>query len=101
MLLRFSEKIRTKTSIRYAKENDREKRERKKGRFSGRFLLKGRGKILMKSPEPGNKAQRMVEYKNYHAITMRKNYYRKLSVEIMSGNYYRKISASISITRKI
>ena len=28
----FNEKKRTKTSIRYAKENDREKRERKKGR---------------------------------------------------------------------
>ena len=29
-------------------------------------------KILVKSPELGNKSQRMVEYKNYHAITMRK-----------------------------
>ena len=27
-------------------------------------------KIFVKSPEPGNKAQRKVEYKNYHAITM-------------------------------
>jgi hypothetical protein len=35
-------------------------------------------KILVKSPEPGNKAQSKVEYKNYHAITMRRNYYRKL-----------------------
>ena len=31
-------------------------------------------KILVKSPEPGNKAQRNSEYKNYHAITMRRNY---------------------------
>ena len=51
--------------------------------FSGRFLLKGRGKctvpsILVKSPEQGNKAQRKVDYKNYYAITMSRNYYRKL-----------------------
>ena len=30
----------------------------------------------MKSPEPGNKAQRKVDYTNYYAITMRRNYYR-------------------------
>ena len=48
--------------------------------FSGQFLLKGRvtrtvlfkRKILVKSPDPGNKAQRKVEYKNYHAITEEK-----------------------------
>ena len=42
----------------------------------------------MKSPEPGNKAQRKVEYKNYHAITMRRNYYRKFSGEIIKENYH-------------
>ena len=41
----------------------------------------------MKSPKPGNKAQRKVEYKNYHAMTMRRNYYRKLSGEIITENY--------------
>ena len=44
--------------------------------FSGRFLLKRRNdahgslferKILVKSRKLGNKAQRKVEYKNYHA----------------------------------
>ena len=35
-------------------------------------------KILVKSPETGTKAQRKVEYKNYHAITISRNYYRKL-----------------------
>ena len=35
-------------------------------------------KILVKSPEPGYKAQRKVDYTNYYAITMRRNYYRKL-----------------------
>ena len=41
-------------------------------------------KILVKSPEPGNKAQRKVEYKKYHAITMSRNYEEKLLQEIMS-----------------
>ena len=44
-------------------------------------------KILMKSPEPGNKAQSKVDYTNYYGITMRRNYYRKFSVKIMSENY--------------
>ena len=35
-------------------------------------------KILVKSPKPGNKARRKVEYKNYDTITMSRNYYRKL-----------------------
>ena len=39
-------------------------------------------KILVKSPEPGNKAKRMVKYKNYDAI-------------IITGNYHMKLSASI------
>ena len=43
-------------------------------------------KILVKSPEPGNRAQRKVEYKNYHA---------KLWGEIITGNYEWKLSASI------
>ena len=37
----------------------------------------------MKSPKPGYKAQRKVVYTNYYAITMRRNYYRK----IISENY--------------
>ena len=48
-------------------------------------------KILVKSPEPEYKAQRMVDYKIYYAITMRRNYHRKLSqklsVKIISENY--------------
>ena len=41
----------------------------------------------MKSPKPGNKGQRKVEDKNYHAITMRRNHYRKLSGEIITETY--------------
>ena len=41
----------------------------------------------MKSPEPGNRAQRKVDYTNYYAITMRRNYFRKFSPKIMSENY--------------
>ena len=48
-------------------------------------------KILVKSPEPGNKGQRKVEYTNYDAITMSRNYEEISSRE----NYYRKLSASI------
>ena len=33
----------------------------------------------MKSLKPRNKAQRKVDYKNYDAIAMSRNYYRKLS----------------------
>jgi hypothetical protein len=36
-------------------------------------------KILIKSPKPENRAQRKVDYTNYYAITMRRNYFRKLS----------------------
>jgi hypothetical protein len=35
-------------------------------------------KILVKSPEPGNRAQRKVDYAKYYAITMRRNFFRKL-----------------------
>ena len=41
----------------------------------------------MKCPKPRNKAQRKVDYKNYDAITMRRNYDTKLSGEIMTQNY--------------
>ena len=41
----------------------------------------------MKSPKPRNKAQRKVNYKNYDAIAMRRNYDTKLSGEIITGNY--------------
>ena len=44
-------------------------------------------KILVKSPEPGNRTQRKVDYTNYYAITMRRNYFRKLSPKIMGKNY--------------
>ena len=73
--------------------------------FSGRFLLKGRNahgflferKILVKSPELRNRAQRKVDYTNYYAITMRRNYFRKLSPKIMSENY----QLVYNITRKM
>ena len=55
----------------------------------------------MKSPKPRNKAQRKVDYKNYYAITMSRNYEEKSLQEIMTENYDRKLSASISMTRKI
>ena len=48
-------------------------------------------KILVKSPEPGNKAQRKVEYKNYHAITMSRNYEEKSSAEFITRNYQEKL----------
>ena len=44
-------------------------------------------KILVKSPEPGNRAQRKVDYTNYYSITMSRNYFRKLSQKIISENY--------------
>ena len=47
--------------------------------FTGRFLLKERGTRTVPSlREPGKKAQRKVDYTNYYAIVMRRNYYRKL-----------------------
>ena len=49
----------------------------------------------MKSLKPRNKAQRKVDYKNYDAITMSRNYQQKLSAEIMTRNYQEKLSASI------
>ena len=64
--------------------------------FLSRFLLKGKRyahgslferKILVKSPEPGNRAQRKVVNTNYYAITMRRNYFRKLSRKIVTENY--------------
>jgi hypothetical protein len=44
-------------------------------------------KILVKSPKLRNKAQRKVDYKNYDAITMSRNYEEKLLQEIMRRNY--------------
>jgi hypothetical protein len=44
-------------------------------------------KILLKSPKPRFKAQRKVDYKNYDAITMSRNYYRKLLQKIITGKY--------------
>ena len=41
----------------------------------------------MKSPKPRNKAQRKVEYKHYHAITMSRNYEEKLLQELSQENY--------------
>ena len=41
----------------------------------------------MISPKPRNKDQRKIDYKNYDAITMRRNYDTKLSGEIIPGNY--------------
>ena len=51
-------------------------------------------KILVKSTKPRFKAQRKVDNKNYDAIIMSRNYYRKLLQEIITGNYHRKLSAS-------
>jgi hypothetical protein len=44
-------------------------------------------KILKKSPEPGNRAQRKVDYTNYYAITIRTNYFTKLLPKIITENY--------------
>ena len=44
-------------------------------------------KILVKSPKPGNKAQRKVEYKNNPTITMSRNFEEKLLQKIITGNY--------------
>ena len=49
----------------------------------------------MKSPKPRNKALRKVDYKNYDAITMSRNYYRKLWGEIITGNYEEKLLQEI------
>ena len=76
-------KTRTKTSIRYAKENDREKRERRRERIERDRESERESKILVKSPKPRNKAQRMVDYKNYDLITKRRNYDTKLSASIL------------------
>jgi hypothetical protein len=52
-------------------------------------------KILMKSPKPGKRAQKKVDYTNYYAITMRRNYFRKLSLKIITKNYHQKLSPKI------
>ena len=96
MLASFRQNTRTKTSIRYAKENDREgEREReRKERYREECAptlnrVQIRSKILVKSPKPRNKAQRKVDYKNYDAITI------MVTMITMSRNYDRKLSASI------
>ena len=38
----------------------------------------------MKFPKPRNKAQRKVDYENYDALTMRRNYDTKLSASKLS-----------------
>jgi hypothetical protein len=48
-----------------------------------------------KSPKQRNKEQRKVDYKNYGAITMSRNYEEKLSQEIMSRYYHRKLWGEI------
>ena len=72
------------------REGGRDKRERETGerdRDSDR-----ESKILVKSPKPRNKAQRKVDYKNYDAITMRRNYDMKLSA---TRNYEEKLIQEI------
>ena len=49
-------------------------------------------KILVKSPKLRNKAQRKVNYKNYEAITIKRNYDTKLSA---TPNYEEKLSQEI------
>ena len=56
-------------------------------------------KILVKSPEPGIKAQRKVEKLSAEIIT--ENYQQKLLQKIISRNYYRKLSANISMKQKM
>ena len=53
----------------------------------------------MKSPEPRNKAQRNVDYKNYDAITMRRNY----DTKIITGNYQLVyyVAENVGIIRKL
>ena len=41
--------------------------------------------------KPRNKAQRKVDYKNYDAITMRRNFQEKLSADIIKRNYQEKL----------
>ena len=52
----------------------------------------------MKSPEPRNKAQRKVEYKNYDAITMSRNYHR--NCQNYRDTAVSKKSLNISIAEK-
>ena len=46
----------------------------------------------MKSPKPGNRAQRKVDYTNYYA---RDNYEEELIQNIFTENYHRKLSPKI------
>ena len=60
-------------------------REREKGRRRdiGREGEIREREIFGKSPKRRNKAQRKVYCKNYDAITISRNYYRKLSASIL------------------
>ena len=70
------------------RERERERERYREREVKGIERMKGaQRKILVKSPEPGNKAQRKVEYKNYHAITMSRIYEEKLLQKIITGNY--------------
>ena len=80
-MLTFFVITRTKTSIRYAKENDREKREREKGR---RRDIEREGEI--------NEVERKREIEREGERERR---------AIISRNYDRKLLASISMTRKM
>ena len=57
-------------------------------------------KFLVKSPELKNRAQRKVDYINYYVITMRRNYFRKLSPKIITENYEWKLSVKIYKSRR-
>ena len=55
----------------------------------------------MKSPEPGNEAQRKVEklLQKLSAEIITENYYRKLSAEIITENYQQKLLQKIMSRR--
>ena len=59
------------------KKGGRDKRDRDREREVKGIESERENKILVKSPNPRNKAQRKVDYKNYNAITMRRNYQEK------------------------
>ena len=69
--------------LRNLKERRRERGERDREGESER-----ESKILVKSPKPRNKAQTKVDY--LHKIISR-NYYTKLSVEIIKQSYLAKL----------
>ena len=88
----------------FIQEGGRDKRDRERGERDREGVLRPiptkmerdgslfESNILVKSPKPRNKAQRKVDYKNYDAITMRRNYDTKLSA---TRNYEEKLSQEI------